>query len=42
VVRPRSLIEQWRLLEACITANTIIVMQAANTGLTGGSNPRRR
>ena len=39
VVRPRSLLEQWRVLERCIAANKIIVMQAANTGLTGGSTP---
>jgi len=39
VVRPRTLIEQWRVLEACVAANTIILMQAANTGLTGGSTP---
>jgi D-lactate dehydrogenase len=39
VVRPRSLIEQWRVLEACVAANKIILMQAANTGLTGGSTP---
>jgi D-lactate dehydrogenase len=39
VVRPRSLVEQWRVLRVCIEANTIIIMQAANTGLTGGSTP---
>ena len=39
VVRPRSLIELWRVLQACISANKIIIMQAANTGLTGGSTP---
>src|SRR5438034_10441417 len=39
VVRPRSLIEQWRVLNACVAANKIIIMQAANTGLTGGSTP---
>lgn len=39
VVRPRTLIEQWRVLEACIASNKIIIMQAANTGLTGGSTP---
>lgn len=39
VVRPRSLIEQWRVLEICVAANKIILMQAANTGLTGGSTP---
>ncbi len=39
VVSPRSVLEQWRVLERCIAANKIIVMQAANTGLTGGSTP---
>lgn len=39
VVRPGSLVEQWRALEACVVAGTAIIMQAANTGLTGGSTP---
>jgi len=39
VVRPGNLVEQWRVLKTCITANKIIIMQAANTGLTGGSTP---
>jgi D-lactate dehydrogenase (quinone) len=39
VVRPRSLIEQWRVLNACVAANKIVIPQAANTGLTGGSTP---
>jgi D-lactate dehydrogenase len=39
VVRPGSLVEQWKVLVACAAANTIIIMQAANTGLTGGSTP---
>src|SRR6516225_10257983 len=39
VVRPGSLVEQWRVLKACIAANKIVIMQAANTGLTGGSTP---
>ncbi|MGD0102868.1 MAG: D-lactate dehydrogenase [Rhodopila sp.] len=39
VVRPGSLVEQWRVLEACVAANKIVIMQAANTGLTGGSSP---
>jgi len=37
VVRPGSLIEQWRLLKACVAATSS--WQAANTGLTGGSTP---
>lgn len=39
VVRPGNLVEQWRVLKACATANKIIIVQAANTGLTGGSTP---
>jgi D-lactate dehydrogenase (quinone) len=39
VVRPGSLLEQWKVLEACAAAGKIIIMQAANTGLTGGSTP---
>ena len=39
VVRPGSLIEQWRVLRACVEAGAIVIAQAANTGLTGGSTP---
>jgi D-lactate dehydrogenase (quinone) len=39
VVQPGNLVEQWRVLKACAAANKIIIMQAANTGLTGGSTP---
>lgn len=39
VVRPSNLVEQWRVLKACVASNKIIIMQAANTGLTGGSTP---
>jgi D-lactate dehydrogenase len=39
VVRPGSLVEMWRVLNACAQADKIILMQAANTGLTGGSTP---
>jgi len=39
VIRPRSLIELWRVLIACTAAQKIIIMQAANTGLTAGSTP---
>jgi len=39
VVRPGSLVEQWRVLKACINANVIVISQASNTGLTGGSTP---
>ena len=39
VVRPHSLVEQWRVLEVCLAADKGIIVQAANTGLTGGSTP---
>lgn len=41
VVQPRSLVEQWRIVQACVAADKIILVQAANTGLTGGSTPAR-
>ena len=39
VVRPETLFEIWQVLEACVEADVIVIMQAANTGLTGGSTP---
>lgn len=39
VAFPGSLLELWRLLAACVSADKIILMQAANTGLTEGSTP---
>ncbi|WP_321782451.1 D-lactate dehydrogenase [Paraburkholderia sp. J94] len=39
VVRPGSLVEQWQVLQACVAANAIVISQASNTGLTGGSTP---
>ncbi|WP_407866734.1 D-lactate dehydrogenase [Phyllobacterium phragmitis] len=39
VVQPDTLVEMWRALQACHKAGTIIICQAANTGLTGGSTP---
>lgn len=39
VLFPQTLIEYWRALEVCVASNCIIVMQAANTGLTEGSAP---
>ncbi len=39
VVFPHSLLELWQVLQACLEANTIIIMQAAKTGLTEGSTP---
>ncbi|MEM9436009.1 MAG: D-lactate dehydrogenase [Pseudomonadota bacterium] len=40
VVTPGTLLEQWRVLQACVAADVIIVMQASNTGLTEGSTPK--
>jgi D-lactate dehydrogenase len=39
VVRPQSLAAFWHALQACVTARAAIIVQAANTGLTGGSTP---
>ena len=39
VVRPGRLVEQWRVLQHCATAGVVVICQAANTGLTGGSTP---
>ncbi|HDY98563.1 MAG TPA: D-lactate dehydrogenase [Pseudomonas sabulinigri] len=39
VVQPGTLLEQWKVLEAAVAADCIVIMQAANTGLTGGSTP---
>lgn len=39
VVFPGTLLEQWQVLQCCVQANVIIIMQAANTGLTEGSTP---
>lgn len=39
VVRPGTLLEQWQILQACVEADVIVITQAANTGLTGGSTP---
>ncbi|STT47511.1 D-lactate dehydrogenase [Klebsiella pneumoniae] len=36
---PGTLLELWRVLNACVDADKIILMQAANTGLTEGSTP---
>jgi len=39
VVFPKTLLEQWKLIEICVKNNCIIIMQAAKTGLTEGSAP---
>ena len=39
VVRPLTILEIWKLLQICVNADVIVIAQAANTGLTGGSTP---
>ncbi|HEL4246375.1 D-lactate dehydrogenase [Stenotrophomonas maltophilia] len=39
VVRPGTLLELWRVLQAAVQGGAAIILQAANTGLTGGSTP---
>lgn len=39
VVRPGTLVEMWRVLNRAVAAGRIVIFQAANTGLTGGSTP---
>ncbi|QDH17027.1 D-lactate dehydrogenase [Swingsia samuiensis] len=39
VVQPGSLVELWRVASIAVNANRIVLMQASNTGLTGGSSP---
>lgn len=40
VVIPGSLLELWQVLQIAVAADRIIIMQAANTGLTEGSTPK--
>lgn len=40
VVQPATILEQWVVLKACVAADKIVIMQAANTGLTEGSTPK--
>lgn len=39
VVFPQHLVDFWRVLKSCVDAGSIIILQAANTGLTEGSTP---
>jgi D-lactate dehydrogenase (quinone) len=39
VVRPGILLEQWRVVQECVSADVIVIVQASNTGLSGGSTP---
>ncbi len=42
VVQPGTLLEQWKVLQACVAADKIVILQASNTGLTEGSTPKGR
>ena len=39
VAKPGTLLEIWKVLKVCIKKDIIVIVQAANTGLTGGSTP---
>ncbi len=39
VVRPKTLLQLWRVAQTCILFDKILILQAANTSLTGGSTP---
>ena len=39
VAKPATLLQIWKILQVCVEMDIIIIMQAANTGLTGGSTP---
>lgn len=39
VAKPGTLVELWEVLQLCVDMDIIVIMQAANTGLTGGSTP---
>ena len=39
VLLPKNLIEMWKSIEIAVKNDMILIFQAANTGLTGGSTP---
>lgn len=39
VVIPETLLELWKILEICVQQDVIMILQASNTGVTGGSTP---
>lgn len=39
VVTPGTLVELWKVVKCCVENDVIMILQAANTGLTGGSTP---
>ncbi len=39
VVIPGNLVELWKIAQCCVKHDVIMIVQASNTGLTGGSTP---
>lgn len=39
VVRPKTLLEHWRALHACVNHYAVIIMRTQNTSLTDGATP---
>ncbi|MXP57349.1 D-lactate dehydrogenase [Pantoea sp. Taur] len=39
VILPQNLLQLWQSLQICVAQDAIILMQASNTGVTGGSTP---
>lgn len=39
VLRPTTLVEVWKALQVCLNHDFMVIPQASNTGLTGGSGP---
>ncbi|WP_423068518.1 D-lactate dehydrogenase [Devosia sp. CN2-171] len=39
VVRPKTLIDLWRVLQTCVKHDAVVIMQAQNTSLTDGATP---
>lgn len=42
VVRPRTLVELWRVLKECAGESKVLILQASNTGLTGAGSANGR
>lgn len=39
VILPKTLLDLWQVLKICVKHDKVVIMQAANTGLNGGSTP---
>ena len=39
VIRPKTLLELWRVLQVCVKHDVVVIMQAQNTSLTDGATP---